>query len=198
LSQESPANALDLVERIARGHVGAAVLGVWAAAEAVVLPIVPDVGLGILVMTVPSRAARLFAAVLVGALAGTLVLATFASQAPDEARGLVLRIPAIDAAVLADAEADLARDGIAGFAQLGPGPPLKVYTVEWLRRGGDIAGAVVGTILNRITRIGPVLLVAAAIGYVAGPWFRRHARLTLVAYATVWLLFYVAWFSSSA
>ena len=198
MSEESPADKLDLVERIARSPVGASVLGVWAAAEAVVLPIVPDVGLGLLAIAVPSRATRLFAAVVVGALAGTLVLATFASQAPDEARGLILRVPAIDASVLSDAEDDLARDGIAGFAQLGPGPPLKVYTVEWLRQGRDIAGAVVGTILNRITRIGPVLLVAGAVGYVAGPWFRRHARLTLMAYAALWLLFYVAWFSSPA
>ena len=191
-------NELDVVGRFARGPVAAAALATWAAAEAIVLPIVPDVGLCLVVLAAPPRAARLFAAVVGGAVFGTLLLAAFASQAPDAARNLLLAIPAIDAHVLAEADRALARDGVAGFAQVGPGPPLKVYTVEWLRQGGDTAGAVVGAILNRLTRIGPVLIAAAAVGYVAGPWLRRHARLTIAAYAGLWLGFYAVYFSGSA
>jgi hypothetical protein len=170
-------------------------VGIWAAVEAILFPIVPDVGLCLLVLAAPRRAAVLFVAVVIGAIAGTLVMAAFALQAPDAARAVLLAIPAIDPALLASADQALARDGVLGFAQLGPGAPLKVYTVEWLAHGGDTAGLVVGTVLNRITRIGPALIVAAVIGQFAGSWLRRHSQLTLAAYAAFWILVYVAYFT---
>jgi hypothetical protein len=173
-------------------------MAIWAAAEAVVLPIVPDVGLCLLVLAAPRRTAVLFAAVVMGAIAGTLAMVAFALQAPDAARAMLLSIPAIDPGLLASADQTLARDGVAGFAQLGPGAPLKVYTVEWLAQGGDIAGVLVGTLLNRITRIGPALVVAAVIGQLAGPWLRRHSRATLATYAAFWIFVYVAYFTGLA
>jgi hypothetical protein len=170
-------------------------MGFWASAEAIVLPIVPDVGLCLLVLAAPRRTLVLFAAVVIGAIAGTLVMAAFALQAPDAARAVLLAIPAIDPALLASADQALARDGVLGFAQIGPGTPLKVYTVEWLAQGGDIAGLLAGTVLNRITRIGPGLIVAAVIGHVASSWLRRHSRLTLAAYAVFWILVYATYFT---
>jgi len=190
-------NALERVALFVRRPAAILTMGIWAAAEAVVLPIVPDVGLCLLVLAAPRRAVLLFAAVVIGAIVGTLVLAALAQQAPDAARALLLSIPAIDPGLLASADQTLARDGVAGFAQLGPGAPLKVYTVEWLAQGGDIAGLLVGTVLNRITRIGPALIVAAVIGQLAGRWLRRHSRLTLAAYAAFWILVYVAYFTGS-
>jgi hypothetical protein len=192
---ESAPNALERVGLFARRPAAVATMGIWATAEAIVLPIVPDVGLCLLVLAAPRRAAVLFVAVVIGAIAGTLVMAAFALQAPDAARALLLAIPAIDPALLASADQALARDGLAGFAQLGPGAPLKVYTVEWLAQGGDIGGLLVGTVLNRITRIGPALIVAAVIGQFAGAWLRRHSRLTLASYAAFWVLVYVAYFT---
>jgi hypothetical protein len=195
--QEPAPNPIDRVERFARRPAAVLTMAAWGTAEAIVFPVVPDVGLCLLVLAAPSRTARLFAAVLLGALAGTLLLAAFASLAPDAARAVLLSVPGIDAAMLADADRGLARDGIAGFVQLGPGAPLKVYTVEWLRQGGDIAGLLVGAVMNRITRIGPALAVAAVIGQVAGRWLRRHGRLTLGAYAAFWVAVYVAYFNGS-
>ena len=192
---ESAPNVLERVGLFARRPIAVATMGIWAAAEAIVLPIVPDVGLCLLVLAVPRRTVALFAAVVIGAIAGTLVLAGFAQQAPEAARAVLLAIPAIDPALLASADQALARDGVLGFAQLGPGAPLKVYTVEWLAQGGDIAELLVGTVLNRITRIGPAVVVAAVVGQLAGSWLRRHPRLTLAAYAAFWILVYVAYFS---
>jgi len=194
---ESTPNALERVALFAGRPAAALTMGIWAAAEAIVLPIVPDVGLCLLVLAAPRRTLVLFAAVVIGAIAGTLVMAVLAIQAPDAARALLLAIPAIDPALLASADEALARDGVAGFAQLGPGAPLKVYTVEWLAQGGDIGGLLVGTVLNRITRIGPAFIVAAVIGQFAGSWLRRHSRLTLAAYGAFWILVYVAYFTGS-
>ena len=192
---EPAPNALERLGLFARRPGAILTMAIWAAAEAIVLPIVPDVGLCLLVVAAPRRTILLFAAVVIGAIAGTLVIAALAQQAPDAARALLLSIPAIDPALLASADQTLARDGVAGFAQLGPGAPLKVYTVEWLAHGGDIGGLLVGTVLNRITRIGPALVVAAATGKFAGPLLRRHSQATLVTYGTFWVLVYVAYFT---
>lgn len=188
------ASAFDRVGAFAARPAAIAVLAIWAAAEAIVLPIVPDVGLCLLALAAPRQAGRLFAAVLVGAVVGTLVVAVVATQAPEFAHALLLAIPGIDPGVLAGADRALARDGVAGFAQFGPGAPLKVYSVEWLARGGDVAGVLVGAVLNRITRIGPALVVSAVIGRFAGPWLRRHSSASLIAYAVFWIAVYVAYF----
>jgi hypothetical protein len=181
----------DRVETLAGTWQTAAAMGLWAAAEATILPVVPDVGLGLLVLAAPRRAWPLFAAVVVGAIVGTLALGIVASQRPDAVGAMLLRIPGIDAAMIADARAELAGDGVLGFAQVGIGTPLKVYTAEWQALSGDSAGLIAGTILNRLTRIGPAILLAAAGGWLFAPWIRRHAGLTLVAYAAFWTLVYV-------
>ena len=182
---------LDRVETLAGTRPTAAAMGLWAAAEAIFLPVVPDVGLALLVLAAPRRAWPLFAAVVVGAIVGTLALGIVASQDPDAVRAMLLRIPGIDAAMIADARADLAGDGVLGFARVGIGAPLKVYTAEWQALGGDSAGLIAGAILNRLTRIGPAILLAAVGGRLFAPWIRRHAGLTLVAYAAFWTLVYV-------
>jgi hypothetical protein len=183
-------SVLDRIAAFAHRPAAGYALGVWAAAEAVVLPIVPDVGLCLLVLAAPRRAARLFAAVLAGALLGTIVLAALTVALPEAVRSMLLSIPGIDSAVLAEARETVTRDGVAGFAQFGPGTPLKVYSEAWVGIGGDLPGLLLGAILNRLTRIGPGLLVAAAVGWFAGPWLRRHERATLAGYSGLWLLVY--------
>ncbi len=50
-----------------------------------------------------------------------------------------------------------------------------------------------GALLNRLTRIGPALLVSIAIGSLLGRWIRRHERLTLSVYGVTWLLVYAVY-----
>ncbi len=184
---------LDGLTRFARQPAAIATIGLWAMAEAVVLPIVPDVGLLLLVLAAPRRAVHLFAAVVVGGLVGTALLAALSAAAPETVRAMLLSLPGIDPAVLAEAEGTLARHGIAGFAQFGPGEPLKVSTVAWVGQGGEIPGLLAGALLNRLTRIGPALLVSVAIGSLLGRWIRRHERLTLSVYGVTWLLVYAVY-----
>ncbi len=182
----------DRLARLASRRSALALLALWGMAEAILLPIVPDVGLGLLVLAAPRRAVPLFGAVVAGALVGSLVLAVAAAQWPDDVRAMLLRVPGIGAALLGDASRDLAGGGISGFAQVGPGPPLKVYTAEWLRLGGDVPGLVLGAVLNRLTRIGPVLVVAVAGGWFLGGWMRRHPALTLGVYSVLWVAVYAS------
>lgn len=186
-------NTIDWLEGFAGRRVALAAIGLWATAEAIALPIVPDVGLCLLALAAPRRTAQLFGAVLVGALLGSIGLAAVAAASPDAVHTMLLSLPGIDAVMLADVDARVSNAGVVAFAQVGPGPPLKVYTDAWVSQGGDLGGSIVGTILNRITRIGPVVLVAAGAGIVAGSWIRRRDRLTVIAYAAAWLVFYAVY-----
>ncbi len=191
----SAPNAIERIERFAARPAALATMAIWGAAEAVALPIVPDVGLCLLALAAPRRAARLFAAVVVGAVAGTLILAFLVAVAPDAVRAMLLALPGIDASLIAEANSQLQRDGVLGFVQFGVGPPLKVYSNEWLVLGGDVPGLVVGTVLNRLTRIGPALLVASAAGVLLAGAIQRHDRATLAAYAAYWIALYaILWF----
>ena len=174
------------------------VVAVWAFGEAIILPVVPDVALDLLVLAAPGRALRLFVVAAVASMAGSLVLFAFASSAHGTAQALVLGVPGIDAAMLDAARSTVAGGDPLSIAQFGPGTPLKVFTIAWVIGPGSLLPFLVGVVLNRLTRIGPVVLVAAAAGTLAPGWLRRHGRLVLVAYAVAWAGFYVAYFAALA
>jgi 1-acyl-sn-glycerol-3-phosphate acyltransferase len=185
-----PGAALDALARFAATRGAAVLVAAWAAAEAIVLPVVPDVALVLLALAAPRRSAPLFAALVAGALAGSLVLFGLATAAPDRVDTTLRAIPGIDEATIAAADASLADDGVAGFAQFGPGPPLKVYTAQWAATDGGVFGLLAGVVLNRLTRIGPVLVAAAVAGWLIPGWLRRHERLVLAGYALAWAAVY--------
>lgn len=162
----------------------------WAAAEATVLPIVPDVGTAALVLASPRHVVRLLVAIVIGAVFGSLVLGGLFATAPGAVRDLVLAVPGVHGFLLDAARADLERAGVLGFAQVGPGPPLKAYSLEWLALGGNAPGLVAGAVVNRISRIGPVLLVAAVLGWAFGDLIRRRPAMTAVAYGAFWIAVY--------
>lgn len=187
-----PGAALDRLAASAPRPAAAAAFAIWAAAEAVFLPVVPDVGLCLVVLVAPRHAVRLFVAVLCGAIAGTLLLAVLVERAPDATQSMLLALPGIDESDLDAADARLARDGIVGFAQVGIGPPLKVLSNAWLAADDGLPGAVAGTILNRLTRVGLPVAAGALAGLIAGRWLRRRAGLTLAAYGAFWIAVYAS------
>jgi len=190
--------AFGRIEGLAGRPAGSLAMAGWASAEAIVLPVVPDVGLCLLVLAAPRLVVRLFLAVIAGALAGTLLLAAMASASPDATRATLLTLPGIDPTMFSQVGSDLAAHGTAGFGQFGPGPPLKVFTVEWVGQGGDVPGLLVGTIVNRFTRIGPVVLVAAAFGWRFSRWLRGRERVILLAYGAAWIIFYAGYLAAVA
>ena len=174
---------LDRIAGVAADRRGVILVGSWAFAEAIALPVVPDIALGLLALAAPRHALRLFAVLVVTALAGTAVLYAVAVAAPDAASALLTALPGIDAATL-----DAARQAVAGgdptaVAGFGPGMPLKVYTVAWATGPASPAALALGVVLNRVTRVGPVVLALAVLGRLAPAFLRRHERLVLGVYA---------------
>lgn len=183
------------LDRIATGRAGVALLAAWGFGEATVLPIVPDVLLYVLAAAAPRRAFALFAAAVAGALAGSAVLYAIALAAPSAAEGLVVSVPGIDRSMVDAARQVMAGGDPRAFVLLGPGTPLKVDTVAWASGSGTSLGLLGGIVLNRLTRIGPGLVLAALVGSTAPGWLRRHERGVVIAYVVAWVAFYAIYLS---
>jgi hypothetical protein len=183
------------LERFAGTTQATVLIGAWGMAEAIVFPVVPDVALYLLALAAPKHAARLFAAAIVGALLGSAVLAGLTTVDADAARSLVLAIPGIGPQMLQAAERSFAGGDVLGFVGFGPGTPVKVYIVAWILAGGSPLLLAVGVIVNRLTRMGPGVLVTAVIGTLAPGFLRRHERLVLAGYVGLWVLTYVLYFA---
>jgi len=182
---------LDRIAGVAADRRGVILVGAWAFAEAIALPVVPDIALGLLALAAPRHALRLFVVAVVAALAGTAALFTLAVTAPDAAVALLTALPGIDATTIDAARAATAGGDPTAIAGFGPGMPLKVYTVAWASGPGSAAALALGVVLNRLTRVGPVVLALAVLGRVAPGFLRRHERLVLVLYAATWVAVYV-------
>jgi hypothetical protein len=181
------------LEALALGRAGLAVVAVWAFAEAIALPIIPDIIVGLLALVMPCRAVRLFVAMTLGSLAGSAVLWLASAAAPDAVRAMLLALPAIHPPMLADAARAVAAGDPLSIAQFGPGTPLKVYTFAWAIGPGSPIGLAGGIVLNRIARVGPVVLVLAILGSAAPAFLRRFDRLVLAVYAVAYVALYAAY-----
>ena len=176
--------------RWAEGNAGPTALFCWAAAEAVLLPVIPDVLLGLLVLAVPRRLPALFTALCLGSLAGSLALFGITVVDPESVRGLLLALPGVDARTLADATTTVAGGSPTCLLLFGAGIPLKVYTFAWANGLVSPLGFLPAVILNRFSRILPLALAEAVIGVAAAGFLRRHERTVLAIYVAAWVAVY--------
>jgi hypothetical protein len=165
----------------------------WGFAEATAVPIVPDVGLGFLALATPTALGLPLAGAIAGGVLGALALVVLCRRRPDVIDRILAFQPGLGASGLADTHARIAKRGGSAFGQVGPGLPLKAYVVAYVgdRPGTgfvEIAGL---ALLNRLTRIVPVVAAFALLGYLARPLDLRAAPVALI-YALGWVLFYAA------
>ena len=165
----------------------------WGVAEALFLPIVPDVLIGLLVLAAPWSIGPLLGAAVAGGVAGSLVGWWLLRREPDIARRALEIQPALGRPGL-DAAADrLRRRGLlAGFAQVGPGLPLKAYlhalrVIAPATRGAVVAGL---ALVNRVARLGPPALAFAALHPFAVSWPPMLLARVLIG---GWTAFYLAY-----
>jgi membrane protein YqaA with SNARE-associated domain len=189
-TMDAASRSFAVLERLAEGRAGLVLVSVWAFAEAILLPVVPDVVACLLALAVPRRTLALFVALVAGSLAGTALLYALAIADPDAVSSMLLALPGINPDMLRMTQHLVASGDPLSIAQLGPGTPLKVYTVAWAAGPATPLALAVGVILNRITRIAPGLLLAAAAGWLAPAFIRRHDRLILAGYTAFWIVAY--------
>ena len=165
----------------------------WGVAEALVLPVVPDVLIGLLVLAAPWSIGPLLGAAVAGGVAGSLVGWWLLRRAPDLTRRVLAIQPALGRPGLDDAADRLRRRGlVAGFAQIGPGLPLKAYLHALGVTAPETSGAVVAglALVNRLARLGPPALAFAALHPFAVGW---PPPLLAAVWIVGWTAFYVAY-----
>lgn len=175
-----------------------AILLLWGFGEAVALPIVPDVLLGLLALATPAALGLPVVAAITGGVLGAIVLA----QLRRRRRPVVDRIldlqPGLGRQGMADAYRRVEDHGAArAFAQVGPGLPLKAYVVALVDARPSFGGRrLVGlALLNRVTRIVPVVATFAVVGHL-GRSVGMSPSAALPAYVAGWTVFYLAfWWS---
>jgi len=165
----------------------------WGVGEALFLPVVPDVLLGLLVLAAPWQLGPLLGAAVVGGVAGA-VAGWWLLRARRSLADLVLALqPGLGRSGLDQAADRVRRRGpLAAFAQVGPGLPLKAYlhalaVVAPATTPAEVAGL---AFVNRLARLGPVALVFAALHPFAIGW---PPILLAIAWIGGWIAFYLAY-----
>jgi hypothetical protein len=167
----------------------------WGIAEATAQPIVPDAGLGFLALATPLALGWPMVSAIAGGVVGAILLVGLARRAPDLVERMLRAQPGLGRDGRADARARVARRGWRAFAQIGPGLPLKAYIVTWLEAHDNGLPTLVGlALVNRLTRIVPVVAAFAMVGIVARP-LQIPIAIVLVAYVGGWIGFYAAFWS---
>ena len=129
----------------------------------------------------------------IGAMIGGTAMYGWSARDPAAARAAVAAVPAVSDAMIAQADADMSRDGWLVAALKGPltSTPYKVYAMLAPAKGASAPAWAVAAFPVRLPRF---LLVAAAFA-ILGRLFegRISRRMLLGAFALGWLLFY-GWF----
>ncbi len=165
----------------------------WGAGEAIVLPIVPDVLIGLLVLAAPGQLGVLLGAAVLGGAVGATVDWWLLRRRP----GLVDRMLAVQPALgqpgLDEAAERIRRHGLlVGFAQVGPGLPLKAYLhgLATMAPGSPTPRVVGLAVVNRLARRGPVAIAFALLHPLA---VGMPPMLIGLVWIAGWTAFYLAY-----
>ncbi|MDB5471268.1 MAG: hypothetical protein JWR84_2828 [Caulobacter sp.] len=166
----------------------------WGVAEASLFFVVPDLLISWVAMNRGFRAGAwtsLWAAL--GAAIGGAVIFLWSANDPTGAHRAVAAVPAISETMIAQAQADIDRNGWFVASMKGPltSTPYKVYALLAPRSGAPLAAFAPAALPVRLPRF---LLVAGAFALI-GRLLRDRVdrRILLAAFTSGWLLFYL-WF----
>ena len=167
---------------------------VWGFAEASLFFVVPDLLISWVAMNRGLKAgawASLLAAI--GAVIGGGLIFLWSAHDPASARRAISAVPAVSDAMIADAQADIDRNGWFIAAMKGPltSTPYKVYALLAPKSGAPLAAFAPAALPVRLPRF----LIVAAIFALIGSLLRDRVdrRILLAAFTAGWLLFYL-WF----
>jgi hypothetical protein len=171
---------------------------VWAIAEALVWPIIPDVLLGLLVIARPHRVARTLTAAIVGSAVGAVLLYGLASSWPMLAERVLPHLPLAFEADIVSVRESIGQDGAFAFLrQPISGIPFKVWAIVGATSGLPPVPALPIVILARAIRMSLVSFVAAVLG----AWFATRIRdywlVFLAIYVTVFVVGWIRSFPTS-
>jgi membrane protein YqaA with SNARE-associated domain len=182
--------------RLAQGRSAPWICFVWAAGEATVWPVIPDVALFALLLAAPRRAPRLLLATTAGACLGGAMTIMAATVAPHAALAVVTHVPLVHARSIPTVQSHLDTQPLplAFLYQPWSGIPFKLWAVLATTAGHTPYAVVPCFMLGRTCRFAAVALAGAGIGRLLERRLDRIAAplLLLCGPTGAWLFYAVA------
>jgi membrane protein YqaA with SNARE-associated domain len=173
-------------------------MALWALAEAIVWPIIPDFLLVLIAIARPRRVHHSLAACIAGSAAGASVVYGLAWIWPAEAYQALPRLPLTFEADIADVHERIARDGAFAFVwQPISGIPFKVWGIVAAVSGVPPTIALPVAILARTARMTVVAVVASMLGARFNHAIRDHWLILMVVYVVIFAVGWVRTFPSA-
>lgn len=172
-----------------------AVAFLWGIAEATFFFLVPDIYLGFIALFNWRRGLLATAFTVVGALVGGFVMYVLAANNPLGMAEFLTRIPLINGEMVISVGEQIRTGGLLPLIMRPlQGIPYKVYAVQAGAQGFSLGLFLFLTILVRLERILPFVLLSAVIGVVFRSFVQHHTKLILGLYAAVWCGIYFVYF----
>lgn len=178
--------AFDRWQAFSESKVGRALLFLWAVAEAIFWPIIPDA------LLIPMSAAGrrkywpILGAAVLGSALGGIVIYLFAYFAPSSAGAFLIRLPLVQDFMIEGASTALDQQGVAAFlTQPWSGISYKIYAVLAGVQGLDPLAVIPLSIVARSLRMLIASGVAALIVGRFSNFFRNYWLYAVLAYVVI-------------
>jgi len=163
-------------------------MAVWAFAEALVWPIIPDFLLALMIVSRPARWRRLLIVTVLGSTLGGTVLFTLASLFPERALATLPLLPLVFSSDIDHVQLLLSELGsVAYLQQPMSGVPFKIWGITGGAMGLSFLAAGPIFVLARSLRMVAVALVAMLIGRQCTRIIHRYPKQLLAIYITVFV-----------
>jgi membrane protein YqaA with SNARE-associated domain len=168
----------------------------WGFAEGTFFFFIPDIVITFVALFYWRRSFLVLAAALTGSLLAGIVMYSFGSMFPDEARRVVGHVPWVIPSMFGLVEQRYAQQGIWTLAT-GPfsGIPYKVYAVLGHQFFG-IGTFLLVSIPARLVRFVLAWVIAGTLGWMLRKKTRRPVRAGLILFVCYWVAIYAVYWSS--
>jgi membrane protein YqaA with SNARE-associated domain len=187
--------AFDGFETFASSRAAIALMFVWAFAEAIVWPVIPDFLLVPLMAANRRHPVALLLAAIAGMATGGIATFMFASVAPNAARDVLVHLPMVSDSDIAEAARRLREDGASAFLlQPWSGIAFKVWGVQAGVMDMSPFKAVPAFVAARAAR----MTIFASVAWLAGARLRGFLRDFSIYVAIAYLaIFFYGWWQVS-
>ena len=168
-----------------------AIAFLWGMAEATLFFIVPDVYLGFVALFNWRKGLLATALTIIGAIVGGVIMYSLTANNPQGMAELLTRVPLIDVNMVNSIGEQMRVAGLIPLI-LGPlkGIPYKVYAVQAGAQSLPFLPFLLLTILARLERILPFVLVSAIVGVLFRNFIQQRTRLVIGLYVALWVGIY--------
>jgi membrane protein YqaA with SNARE-associated domain len=171
------------------------IAGLWGFAEATLFFIVPDVYLGFVALFNWRQGLKATLVAITGALLGGALMYGLAVNHATFMHDLLVQVPLIKVTMLNNVSERMHAEGLVALIS-GPllGIPYKIYAVQAGQQQLPFLLFLLMTILARLERILPFVLLSAGAGTLCKRWIQRYPAWLIGTYTLLWLGIYLFYF----